>query len=81
VADGAARVDLDLLRAGLGASAAATATIVAAGRISRNTSPWTAESSSENAMSVTNIRVRTTSNSVNPPSISARSMIAKIACA
>ena len=63
----------------LGCIRPATATIVAAGRMSRNTSPWTAESASENAMSVTNIRVRTTSKSVNPPSISARSMISKIA--
>ena len=57
----------------------ATASIVAAGRISPKISPWTADRAAASAMSTTNIRVRTTSASVNPPSARARSMIAKTA--
>jgi hypothetical protein len=61
----------------------ATPTIVAAGRISPKMSPWTADTAADPAMSTTKILVRTTSCSENPPSPSARSMIAKIvrACA
>ena len=58
---------------------ALTSTIVAAGRTSRNTSPWTARTSADRLMSVTSIRVRTTSESPKPASARAPSMMASAA--
>ncbi len=49
-----------------------TATSVLAGRMSRNTSPWARPTRSQSAMSVTYIRVRTTSSSDAPACASAR---------
>ena len=49
-----------------GSISAATCTIVVAGRMSPKTSPCARPISSQREMSVTNIRVRTTSASVNP---------------
>ncbi len=63
----------------LGSIRALTSTIDDAGRISPNSSPWTAVASAEREMSVRNIRVRTTSVSAKPASARARSMISKIA--
>ena len=51
---------------------ALTSTIVAAGRMSPKTSPWTGDDLGDRAMSVTNIRVRTTSARLNPASLEGR---------
>ena len=58
---------------------APTSTSVAAGRISPKTAPWTARISSQRVMSVTNIRVRTTSARAKPASARAASMISRTA--
>jgi hypothetical protein len=53
--------------------------MVAAGRMAPNSSPWTASTSAERDMSVTYIRVRTTSPSVKPASERAFSTMANAA--
>jgi len=58
---------------------ALTSTIVAAGLIDPKISPWTARTAAEAPMSVTNMRLRTTSPSVKPASASAILMIANAA--
>ena len=63
----------------VGSISALTSTIVAAGRMAPNTSAWTGVTSAARAMSVTNIRVRTTSARPKPASASAASMIARLA--
>src|SRR4029077_3053768 len=57
-----------------GATSRVTATSVLAGRMSRNTSPCARPTRSQSAMSVTYMRVRTTSASEAPACASARSM-------
>ena len=57
----------------------ATTTSVDAGRMSWNSSPWTAMTAAASAGSTMNIRVRTTSSSAKPASASAPSMIANTA--
>ena len=57
---------------------APTSTMVAAGRIEPKTSPWTSSTGPDAIMSVTNIRVLTTSARVKPASSSARSMTPRI---
>ncbi len=71
-ARGQVRVDLDLdqhPRVG----SAATTTIVVTGRMSPNTSPWARPTPSQCPVSVTNMRVRTTSASPAPTRASAAS--------
>ena len=65
----------------VGSISALTMTIVAAGWIAPKTSPWTAMTSGQREMSVTNMRVRTTSSSVKPASPSAVAMMASVALA
>jgi hypothetical protein len=60
-----------------GSIRAATCTIVVAGRISPKTSPCARPISSQRPMSVTNIRVRTTSAIENPARSRACSMMAR----
>src|SRR6185503_6786863 len=66
-----------------GLTSALTSTIVAAGRMSRNTCPCARPTASQREMSVTYIRVRTTSRKLAPASWSAFSMLRKhwTACA
>src|ERR1700744_4523995 len=60
-----------------GLRSAATTTMVAAGRIAPKSSPWTLPTASQSSGWVRYMRVRTTSRSVAPASVSARSMILK----
>ena len=62
-------------------ASADTATSVEAGRMAPKTSPWTAMTAGASATSVTNIRVRTTSSTPNPPSARAVAMMSSVALA
>ena len=70
------RVDLDLDQH-VGVHQRLTSTIVAAGRMSRKICPCARPTASQRAMSVTYMRVRTTSRKLAPASWSAFSMLRK----